>query len=51
MGSALHANGTPYVGAATEGGKAIERLTGDKYHKYPELASSDRLHYVMLACE
>ena len=51
MGSALHANGRPYVEAATEDGKAIERLTDQKYYDYPELVESDRIHYVVLACE
>ena len=51
MGSALHANGRPYVDAATVDGKAIERLTGQKHDKYPELVASDRVHYVVLACE
>ena len=36
MGSALHADGTPYPDAATVDGKAIERLTD------PELVASDR---------
>ena len=51
MGSALHANGTPHDDAATEDGKTIERLTRDKYNKYSELVASDRVHYVVLACE
>ena len=51
MGSALHANGAPYPDAATEDGMAIERLTDQKHDKYPELVSSDRVHYVVLACE
>ena len=51
MGSVLHANGTPYTDAATEDGKAIERLTDQKHDKYPELVASDRVHYVVLACE
>ena len=51
MGSALHANGTPYTDAATEDGKAIERLTDQKHDKYPEFAASDRIRYVVLACE
>ena len=29
----------------------IERLTDQKYDKYPELVHSDRVHYVVLACE
>ena len=51
MGSALHANGTPYTDAAVEDGKAIDRLTDQKHDKYPELVASDRVHYVVLACE
>ena len=45
MGSALHANGRPYPHAnerpyphaAAEDGKAIDRLTGQKHDRYPEL--------------
>ena len=51
MGSALHANGRPYPDAATTDGKAIERLTDQKHDDYPELVASDRVHYVVLACE
>ena len=51
MGSALHANGRPYTEAATVDGKAIERLTDEKHDKYPELVASNRVHYVVLACE
>ena len=51
MGSVLHVNGTPYAGAAQEDGKAIERLTREKTRKYRELVASDRVHYVVLACE
>ena len=51
MGSVLHANGTPYPGAATLDGRAIGRLTDQKHDKYPELVASDRVHYVVLACE
>ena len=51
LGSALHADGTPHENAAAEDGKAIERLTRDKYTKYWELVASDRVHYVVLACE
>ena len=51
MGSALHANGRPYAEAATVDGKAIDRLTDQKHDKYPELVTSDRVHYVVLACE
>ena len=50
-GSVLHANGRPYAEAATVDGKAIERLTDQKHDKYPELVASDRVHYVVLACE
>ena len=31
--------------------KAIERLTDQKHDKYPELVASDRVHYIVLACE
>ena len=51
MGSAMHANGTPYADATTTDGKAIDRLTDQKHDKYHELVASDRLHYVVLACE
>ena len=51
MGSALHADGRPYPHAAAEDGKAIDRLTGQKHDKYPELVTSDRVHFVVLACE
>ena len=51
MGSALHVNGTPYAHAATEDAKAIERLTRQKHNDYPELVASDRIRYVVLACE
>ena len=51
MGSVLHANGAPYAGAATTDGQAITRLTNQKHDKYPELVASDRLRYVVLACE
>ena len=49
MGSALHADGRPYPHAAAEDGKAIDRLTGQKHDKYPELVTSDRVHFVALA--
>ena len=51
MGSVLHANGTPYTDAATVDGKAIERLTDQKREKCPKRVASDRVHYVVLACE
>ena len=51
MGSALHVNGTPYAHAATEDAKAIERVTRQKQNEYPELIASDRIRYVVLACE
>ena len=51
MGSILHANGHPYDEATTVDGKAIDRLTDQKHDKYPELVASDRVHYVVLACE
>ena len=51
MGSALHANGRPYAGAATTDGAAIDRLTQQKHRDYPELEESDRVRFVVLACE
>ena len=29
----------------------MERLTREKHNKYPELVASDRVHFVVLACE
>ena len=49
--SALHMDGTPFPDADEVHGKAIQRLTHQKYEKYPELVHSDRVHYVVLACE
>ena len=43
MGSALHANGPPYPNAATQDGKAIERLTRQKHNDDTELVGSDRV--------
>ena len=51
MGSVLHMNGSPCPGADEEDGVAIDRLTRLKYNKYRELVHSDRVHYVVLACE
>ena len=51
MGSAIHMNGTPCPGASTADGKAIDRLTRLEHNKYHELVASDRVHYVVLACE
>ena len=51
MGSVLHMDGSPYPGAADEDGAAIDRLTDQKYDKYHELVFSDRVPYVVLACE
>ena len=51
MGSALHLDGSPYPGADEQDGSAIDRMTRQKYNKYPELVHSDRVHYVVLACE
>ena len=34
-----------------EDGRVIDKLTDQKYDKYPELLFSDRVHYVGLACE
>ena len=51
MGSALHSDGSPYPGAAALDEKAIDRLTAQKLNKYPELVASDRVHFVVLACE
>ena len=44
-------NEGPYPNATAEDGKAIDRLTGQKHDKYPELVTSDRVHFVVLACE
>ena len=51
MGSALHSDGSPYPGAAALDEKAIDRLTAQKHNDYPELVASDRVHFVVLACE
>ena len=51
MGSTLHMDGRPYPDADAVDGKAIERLTDQKHDNYPELVHSDRVHYVVLACE
>ena len=51
MGSPLHSNGTPYPRAATEDARTIDRLTRQKHNDYPELVASDRVHFVVLACE
>ena len=51
MGSAMHSDGSPYPGAAALDEKAIDRLTAQKHDKYPELVASDRVHFVVLACE
>ena len=37
--------------ADVDDGRSIEMLTDQKYDKYPELVLSDRVHYVVLACE
>ena len=47
----MHANGTPYLVAATTNGMAIDRLTQRKHDHYPELVTADRIHFVVLACE
>ena len=51
MGSVLHMDGSPHQGADEADGSAIDRMTRQKYNKYPELVLSDRVHYVVLACE
>ena len=51
MGSALHSDGSPYPTAAALDGTAIDRLTAQKHNRYPELVASDRVHFVVLACE
>ena len=50
-GSPLHSNGAPYPRAATEDAQTIDRLTRQKHNDYPELVSSNRVHFVVLACE
>ena len=44
-------DGTPHGDAAAVDGKAIERLVRQKLRQYPELYASDRLRYIVLACE
>ena len=51
MVSPLHANGSPWAGADTRGGTAIERGERDKARTYHELVNSDRLLLITLACE
>ena len=36
MGSVLHMDGSPYPDADEEDGQAIDKLTDQKYQKYPE---------------
>ena len=49
--SPLHADGTPWEGAAEEDGVAIARAEETKRDTYPELVASSRCRLVVLACE
>ena len=51
MVSALHSDGTPWAGADDYDGVAIDRGVTYKYDTYPELAHSDRVRFLVLACE
>ena len=51
MMSALHQDGTPWAGADDYDGVAIERGIAAKHSTYPELVSSDRVKFLVLACE
>ena len=51
MMSALHQDGSPWAGADDYDGVAIERGVAAKHSAYPELVSSDRVTFLVLACE
>ena len=51
MMSALHQDGFPWAGADDYDGVAIERGVAAKHSAYPELVSSDRVTFLVLACE
>ena len=51
MMSALHQDGFPWAGADDYDGVAIERGIAAKHSTYPELVSSDRVKFLVLACE
>ena len=52
MSCALHADGTPWAGAANRDGEATDRM---RYRKctteYSDLATSSELLYLILSCE
>ena len=49
--SALHQDGTPWPGDEDYEGVAIERGIPAKHSTHPELVSSDRVKFLVLACE
>ena len=49
MMSALHQDGSPWAGADDYDGVAIERGIAAKHSTYPELVSSDRVKFLVLA--
>ena len=52
LGRALHANGTPHLGASNFDGATINRLTYTKIvTEYSDLATSPLIAYFVLACE
>ena len=51
MMRALHQDGTPWAGADDYDGVAIERGIDEKHSSYLELVSSDRVKFLVLACE
>ena len=52
MSTALHADGTPWAGAANRDGEATDRM---RYRKcvteYSNLATSSEILYLVLSCE
>ena len=51
MISAIHSDGTPWAGAATHDGVAIDRSIANKHAQYPELVVSQTVEFLVLACE
>ena len=51
MLSALHQDSYPWAGADDYDGVANERGITNKHSTYPELATSDRVKFLVLACE
>ena len=51
MTAPLHADGTPWVHAATTDGVAIARGEDNKKRTYPDLVNNGRLRLTTLACE